>query len=210
MKGGIRIEGDEITIYKKVTKIKTSDQTEIAEIAITELEVSEEEFFEINESIYFNQEGNRAFLEQFKPVIDRLKYQGYIREGPLKHWKKNDELCKLDIINQDFTRHLERMLKICEDNEVTLRKDCQAIISFYNKANSNKSSRVRWIKFADAVTGTCVKINIELIEGKHNTLADSLSRLVNICIAECTGEMRQLIAAALYSVEEVLQSSYDS
>ncbi|GKE31989.1 hypothetical protein Tco_1451311, partial [Tanacetum coccineum] len=61
MKGGIRIEGDEITIYKKVTKIKTSNQTEIAEIA--ELEVSEEEFLEINESIYFNQEGSRAFQE---------------------------------------------------------------------------------------------------------------------------------------------------
>ncbi|GJR42807.1 Orf y [Tanacetum coccineum] len=37
MKGGIRIEGDEITIYKKVTRIKTSNQTEVAEIAITEL-----------------------------------------------------------------------------------------------------------------------------------------------------------------------------
>ncbi|GKF26845.1 hypothetical protein Tco_0082739, partial [Tanacetum coccineum] len=72
MKGGIRIEGDEITIYKKVTRIKTSNQTEVAEIAITELEVSEEEFMEINESIYFNQEGNKAFLEQFKPVIERL------------------------------------------------------------------------------------------------------------------------------------------
>ncbi|GKA85547.1 ORFIII-like polyprotein [Tanacetum coccineum] len=69
MKGGIRIEGYEITIYKKVTKIKTSNQTKIAEIA--ELEVSEEEFLEINESIYFNQEGSRAFQEQFKPVIDR-------------------------------------------------------------------------------------------------------------------------------------------
>ncbi|GJV07051.1 Orf y [Tanacetum coccineum] len=61
MKGGIRIEGDEITIYKKVTKIKTLNQTEIAEIA--ELEVNKEEFLEINESIYFNQEGSRAFQE---------------------------------------------------------------------------------------------------------------------------------------------------
>nr|GEZ65810.1 RNA-directed DNA polymerase [Tanacetum cinerariifolium] len=87
MRGVIRIEGDKITIYKKVTRIKTSNQTEIAEIA--ELEVSEEEFLEINESIYFNQEGSKAFLEQFKPVIDRLKHQGYIREEPLKHWKKN-------------------------------------------------------------------------------------------------------------------------
>ncbi|GJT48750.1 Orf y [Tanacetum coccineum] len=565
MKGGIRIEGDEITIYKKVTKIKTSNQTEIAEIA--ELEVSEEEFLEINESIYFNQEGSRAFQEQFKPVIDRLKQQGYIGEEPLKHWKKNGELCKLDIINPDITiedrplkhvtpamedlfrkhvdslsnlispkksrqrtmrlienqgttidpvtgrevkgkermvfnykslndntykdqyslpgintiikriggakifskfdlksgfhqvamdeesipwttflvtgglhewlvmpfglknapavfqrkmdkcfkgtesfiavyiddilvfsknekdhaKHLERMLKICEDNglvlsptkmkiavstvdflgavigegtiklqphiikkivnfneeelktkkglrsflgilnyarnhipklgillrplyektnahgdkrlkpsdyelvrkikeqvqnlpdleippenahiiletdgcmegwggivkwkkskedprssericayasgkfsttqstidaeinacintleklkiyyldkqEVTLRTDCQAIISFYNKTNSNKSSRVRWIKFADAVTGTGVKINIEHIEGKHNTLADSLSRLVNLSFAECTREIKELTAASLYFVEEVLQS----
>nr|GFA68130.1 RNA-directed DNA polymerase [Tanacetum cinerariifolium] len=103
MRGGIRIEGDEITIYKKVTRIKTSNQTEIAEIA--ELEVSEEEFLKINKSIYFNQEGSKAFLEQFKPVIEkkRLKHQGYIEEEPLKHWKKNGELCKLDIINPDIT-----------------------------------------------------------------------------------------------------------
>nr|GEV01958.1 RNA-directed DNA polymerase [Tanacetum cinerariifolium] len=34
MKGGIRIEGDEMTIYKKVTRIKTSNETKIAEIAV--------------------------------------------------------------------------------------------------------------------------------------------------------------------------------
>ncbi|GJW02343.1 Orf y [Tanacetum coccineum] len=101
MKGGIRIEGDEITIYKKVTRIKTSNQTEITEIA--ELEVNEGEFLEMNKSIYFNQEGSNAFLEQFKPVIDWLKHQGYIGKEPLKHWKKNGELCKLDIINPDIT-----------------------------------------------------------------------------------------------------------
>nr|GEV02810.1 ORFIII-like polyprotein [Tanacetum cinerariifolium] len=93
-----------------------------------------------------------------------------------------------------------------DKHQVTLRTDCKAIISFYNKTNSNKSSRVRWIKFTDAIIGTCVKINIEHIEETHNTLADSLSRLVNLCFAECTGEMKELAAAALYSVEEVLQS----
>nr|GEX21610.1 RNA-directed DNA polymerase [Tanacetum cinerariifolium] len=93
-----------------------------------------------------------------------------------------------------------------DKQEVTLRTYCQAIISFYNKTNSNKSSRVRWIKFADAVTGTGVKINIEQIEGKHNTLADSLLRLVNLCFTECTREMKELTAAALHSTEEVLQS----
>nr|GFB81994.1 reverse transcriptase [Tanacetum cinerariifolium] len=34
---------------------------------------------------------------------DRLKHQGYIGEEPLKHWKKNGELCKLEIINPDIT-----------------------------------------------------------------------------------------------------------
>ncbi|GKF72827.1 hypothetical protein Tco_0208941 [Tanacetum coccineum] len=119
MKGGIQIEGDKITIYKKVTRIKTSNQIEVAKIAITELEVSEEEFIEINKSIYFNQEGSKEFLEQFKPVIERLKHQGYIREEPLKHWKKNGELCKLDIINPDITiedRPLKHVTPAMEDS----------------------------------------------------------------------------------------------
>ena len=41
-----------------------------------------------------------------------------------------------------------------DKKEITLRTDCQAIISFHNKTNSNKSSRVRWMRFKDAVTGT--------------------------------------------------------
>ncbi|GJZ78470.1 Orf y [Tanacetum coccineum] len=122
MKGGIRIEGDEITIYKKVTKIKTSNQTEIVEIA--ELEVSEEEFLEINESIYFNQYGSRAF----KPVIDRLKQQGYIGEEPLKHWKKNGELCKLDIINPDITIEYRPLKHVTPAMEDSFRKHVDSLL----------------------------------------------------------------------------------
>ncbi|GKF41008.1 Orf y, partial [Tanacetum coccineum] len=83
-----------------------------------ELEVSEEEFLEINESIYFNQEESRAFQEQFKPVIDRLKQQGYIGEEPRKHWEKNGELCKLDIINPNIIiedRPLKHVTPAMED-----------------------------------------------------------------------------------------------
>nr|GFA64084.1 TPA: orf y [Tanacetum cinerariifolium] len=160
MRGGIRIEGDEITIYKKVTRIKTSNQTEIVEIA--KLEVSEEEFLEINESIYFNQEGSNAFLEQFKPVIDRLKHQGYIGEEPLKHWKKNGELCKLDIINPDITIK-DRLLK-----HVTLAMEdsFKKLVDSLLKIGAIRPSKIRHITMAmivhsgttiDPVTGKEVK-----------------------------------------------------
>ncbi|GKE38367.1 Orf y, partial [Tanacetum coccineum] len=98
-----------------------------------------------------------------------------------------------------------------EKQEVTLRTDCQAIISFYNKTNNKKFSRVRWIKFADAVTGTGIKINIEHIEGKHNTLADSLSRLVNLCFAECTREMKESTVPQCLSeeYEDYLRRSHE-
>ncbi|GJR21850.1 Orf y [Tanacetum coccineum] len=128
MKRGIRIEGDEITIYKKVTRFKTSNQTETAKVAITELEVSEEEFMEINESIYFNQEGSKAFLEQFKPIIVRLKHQGYIREEPLKHLKKNGELCKLDIINPDITIEDQPLKQVTPAMEDSFKKHVDSLL----------------------------------------------------------------------------------
>nr|GEV01482.1 ORFIII-like polyprotein [Tanacetum cinerariifolium] len=86
IKGGIQIEGDEITIYKKVTKIKTSNQTEVAEIA--ELEVSKEEFIKINESIYFNQERSKTLVlspTKMKIVVPTIDFLGaIIGEGTIK------------------------------------------------------------------------------------------------------------------------------
>nr|GEY76196.1 ORFIII-like polyprotein [Tanacetum cinerariifolium] len=81
----------------------------------------------------------------------------------------------------------------------------------FEKTNAHRDKRMKssdyeWIKFADAVTRTGVKINIEHIEGKHNILADSLSRLVNLCFAERIGKIKELTAAGLHSAEEVLQS----
>ncbi|GKB44891.1 hypothetical protein Tco_0889833, partial [Tanacetum coccineum] len=48
-----------------------------------------------------------------------LKHQGYIREEPLKKWKKNGELCKLDIMNPDITiedQPLKHMTPAMEDS----------------------------------------------------------------------------------------------
>ncbi|GJZ75946.1 ORFIII-like polyprotein [Tanacetum coccineum] len=83
------------------------------------------------------------------------------------------------------------------------------IVKWKKSKEDPRSSALEFVRMdqvADAVTGTSVKINIEHIEGKHNTLVYSLSRLVNLCFAECTGEIKELTTAALYSVEEVLQS----
>ena len=83
-----------------------------------------------------------------------------------------------------------------DKREITLRTDCQAIISFYNKSSNNKPSRVRWLNFVDFITGTGVEIKFEHIDGKLNVLADSLSRLTNFCFAGClnTEEHGNLLA----------------
>nr|ACB87156.1 polyprotein [Citrus yellow mosaic virus] len=65
-----------------------------------------------------------------------------------------------------------------DKSSLCLRTDCQAIISFFNKSNVNKPSRVRWIAFTDFLTGLGIPVNIEHIDGKNNHLADALSRLV--------------------------------
>nr|GEZ72068.1 TPA: orf y [Tanacetum cinerariifolium] len=155
IKGGIRIEGDEITIYKNVTKIKTSNQTEIAE-----LEVDEEEFLEINESIYFNQEGSKAFLEQFKPVIERLKHHGYIGEEPLKHWKKNGELCKLDIINLDITIKDRPLKHMTPAMEYSFKKHVDSLL----KIGAIRPSKSRHRTMAMIVNS---RTTIYLVTGKE-------------------------------------------
>ena len=93
-----------------------------------------------------------------------------------------------------------------DKSEITLRTDCQAIISFYNKTANNKPSRVRWIKFTDFVTGTGVHINFEHIDGKHNTLADTLSRLTTYCTTRCLNPEQTAFISMLEPVLEEIQT----
>lgn len=67
-----------------------------------------------------------------------------------------------------------------DKKEILLRTDCDAIIRFFNKTNTNKPSQVRWLGFIDFCTNTGVKVIFEHISAKDNVLADSLSRLVNL------------------------------
>ncbi|GJW79413.1 ribonuclease H-like domain-containing protein [Tanacetum coccineum] len=59
-----------------------------------------------------------------------------------------------------------------DKQEVTLRTDCQAIISFYKKTNRNKSSRVRWIKMHMRNEG--ISSNSSLLSGGSSTVPQCL------------------------------------
>lgn len=88
---------------------------------------------------------------------------------------------------------------------MTIRTDCQALISFFNKTAQNKPSRVRWMAFVDYVTGSGVEVTFEHIEGKDNHLADSLSRLISILVAEWPDEINleqlSLVAGAIQELK---------
>ncbi|KAJ3688186.1 hypothetical protein LUZ61_017350 [Rhynchospora tenuis] len=105
MQGGLRIEGQMVTFYKNVTTIATKVDAEVASMAeIAELDLSELEYMEIQRSIAYSiGDQSESFREKFKPLLDRLREQGYIGDNPLQHWSKNQVTCKLDIINPDVT-----------------------------------------------------------------------------------------------------------
>ncbi|KAF3771976.1 Polyprotein P3 [Nymphaea thermarum] len=90
-----------------------------------------------------------------------------------------------------------------EQEEILIRTDCQAIISFFNKTNINKPSRVRWIAFVDFITGLGIDVSFEHIHGKDNVLADSLSRLITLLIGSQTSYLEpQLLTAFELCLQE--------
>ena len=76
-----------------------------------------------------------------------------------------------------------------DQKEITIRTDCQAIISFHDKQSHKKPSRVRWMLFCDYITGTGISVKFEHIKGEDNQLADHLSRLTNsVALTICRQE----------------------
>ena len=90
-----------------------------------------------------------------------------------------------------------------DKGEITLRTDCQAIITFHNKMAVHKPSRVRWINFMDFISGTGVKINFEHIEGRHNILADTLSRLTSCLFLQEQEQCHEGLVKLLGNTEEI-------
>ena len=69
---------------------------------------------------------------------------------------------------------------VISSKEFTLRTDCQAIISFYDKKAENKSFLNRWLTFVDYIVGTRFHVNIEPIKEVNNFIANKFSRMIEM------------------------------
>lgn len=67
-------------------------------------------------------------------------------------------------------------LFLIDQQNFTLRTDCEAIVKFFKNIKGNKINQNRWLMFKDFVIGNGYKVNIEHISGKNNIAADLLSR----------------------------------
>ncbi|KAI4364824.1 hypothetical protein MLD38_020864 [Melastoma candidum] len=133
MKGGIRFEGNTVTIYKSLTPIQTTgsitalwwtEQEEVCEeLGWTPtdeavlLQLEEEEVAKDGHQVTFNQD-----------LINELKDQGYIGEGPLRHWKKNQVLCSLPIINPDLTIESRPLAQVTPEEADAFKRHVRGLL----------------------------------------------------------------------------------
>ena len=96
-----------------------------------------------------------------------------IEEATIVHpvVKTTEKICayasgKFNPIKSTIDAEMHAVMKTLESlkiyfldkEEVIIRTDCQAIISFFNKSAQNKPSRVRWMAFVDYITGCGVEV----------------------------------------------------
>ena len=99
------------------------------------------------------------------------------RSGKYKE-KGNISSIDAEVLTITYTIDSFRIL-IISKKEITIRTDCEAIVKFYKLKNEKRSSQRRWLYFTEIIINTRIKIEIEHIKGKYNSLADSLNRLIN-------------------------------
>ena len=78
--------------------------------------------------MFFSKEDAEKLKERFKPILARLKEQGYIGEEPLKYWAKNSEPSKLDIINPDITIQDKPLKHVTPAMEASFKKHIDALL----------------------------------------------------------------------------------
>jgi len=88
----------------------------------------ENTFINFQDSVYFSIPSNVRFQEKFSPLLNRLKAQGYIGEEPLRHWQKNGEVCKLEIINPDITIEDRPLKHVTPAMEASFKRHIDALL----------------------------------------------------------------------------------
>nr|WEX32083.1 polyprotein [Dioscorea bacilliform SN virus] len=157
MNGGVRIEGDTVTFYKNVTTVKTQ-QLVPKIMALEELDMDEDEYIELQQSISTVGPSREFFTNKLSEVLQELKQAGYIGDDPLKFWSKNQVVCELNIINPDLTIQDKPLKHVTPAMEETFRKHIDALLKL--KVIRESKSRHRTTAFivysgttVDPVTG---------------------------------------------------------
>nr|WDR24967.1 polyprotein [Camellia sinensis badnavirus] len=101
MHGGLRIEGDQVTIYKNVTTIQTQQMINLVECSRTDEETFEEDvYYDLSEWIFFEVSPP---VYDFKNTMEELKRLAIFGNDPMKYWMQNQIKCTLDLKNPDLT-----------------------------------------------------------------------------------------------------------
>ena len=78
----------------------------------------------------------------------------------------NSDTCNINVCSIDaeiiaFIKDWGKFkLFVISDIEFTLRKGCQAIVTFYHKKSNSKLSTSRWLTFVDYIIGNGFHVNI--------------------------------------------------
>ena len=97
-------------------------------------------------------------------------------------YKENGNISSIDAEVLAITYAIDSFrILIISKKEITIRTDYETIVKFYKLKNEKRSSQKRWLNFTERIIniGIKIKIKIEHIKGSDNSLADSLSRLIN-------------------------------
>ncbi|AQM50987.1 ORF3 [Wisteria badnavirus 1] len=139
MGGGLRIEGTTVTFYKNVTTVQTQaedlgapnagDQDGLPQQQVAEL-LTAEAVLDHQEAYFAQPEKpiDQKFKHVLGPILADLKAQGFIGEDPVKHWKKNQVICKLEIINPDITIQAQPLKHVTAEMEKSFKTQVDGLL----------------------------------------------------------------------------------
>ncbi|KAK8502255.1 hypothetical protein V6N13_103603 [Hibiscus sabdariffa] len=142
---------------------------------IDELDMTSEELLLINEMLAEHHlafsstvQQNQKFEKAYQRLIIELKDQGYIGDDPLRHWAKNDIVCKLDIINPDIFIQDNPQKKVTPTEQDSFRNHVEQLLKL--KVIRPNKSRLRTCAFiVKSETSTCPTIG-KKIRGKERLI----------------------------------------